>query len=289
MSTSTIRPHPPRLREEPLGDPESARFLCEASSLAYLAAEPGRAAFLEQLGLTASLLSIDNTQAWVATADDAIVVAFRGTESPTSLDGLKDILLTDAMNLLVVPEGRLGHDLAAAGVGARFHKGFTDAIGEIWEPLAAAVTAEYERRDRPIWITGHSLGGALALCSAWLLKRRFIPVHEVCTFGAPMIGNRVACEAFDREFAGRIFRYVNGRDPVPKLPTLSLVANEFGHVESQRLLGHDPMTGLADMLGTVASRAVGGLLAGTLLDEAWACINDQVAAHFLDRYRTLLR
>ncbi|MFM8892219.1 MAG: lipase family protein, partial [Planctomycetia bacterium] len=76
--------------------------------------------------------------------------------------------------------------------------------------------------------------------------------------------------------------------PVPKLPTLSLVANEFGHVDSQRLLGQDPMTGLADMLGAVASTAVGGLLAGTLLDEAWACVNDQVAAHFLDRYRTLL-
>jgi hypothetical protein len=28
----------------------------------------------------------------------------RGTESPAGLDGLKDILITDAMNLLVVPE-----------------------------------------------------------------------------------------------------------------------------------------------------------------------------------------
>ena len=288
MHSNPVPPTPLRLLEEPLGNPESARFLCEASSLAYLSADRGRSAFLDHLGLTASLLSVDNTQAWLGVNDDAIVVAFRGTESPTSLDGLKDILLTDAMNLLVVPEGRLGHDLAAAGVGARFHKGFTDAIAEIWEPLSAAVAAEYERRDRPIWITGHSLGGALALCAAWLLKRRFIPVHEVCTFGAPMIGNRIACEAFNREFAGRIFRYVNGRDPVPKLPTLSLVANEFGHVDSQRLLGQDPMTGLADMLGAVASRAVGGLLAGTLLDEAWACVNDQVAAHFLDRYRTLL-
>jgi triacylglycerol lipase len=277
------------LREEPLGNLDSARFLCEASGLAYLPAAEGTQAFRQKLGLEARLFSIGNTQAWVGTDDENVVVAFRGTEAPTSLDGLKDILLTDAMNLLVVPEGRLGHDLSAAGVGARFHKGFVDAIADVWVPLSAAVEVELKSRDRPLWITGHSLGGALALLAAWLFKRRFVPVHEVCTFGAPMIGNRVACAAFDREFAGRIFRYVNGRDPVPKLPTMSLVANEFLHVSQERLLGREPMTGLVDMLGTVAAKGVGGLLAGAPLDEAWAALNSEVASHFLDRYRALLR
>jgi predicted lipase len=189
----------------------------------------------------------------------------------------------------VVPEGRLGHDLSAAGVGARFHKGFADAIADIWAPLVDAIEVEVTRRDRPIWLTGHSLGGALALYAAWLLKRRFIPVHEVCTFGAPMIGNRAACDAFNKEFAGRIFRYVNGRDPVPKLPTMSLVANEFVHVDAERLVGRDPVTRLTDLLGAVASQAAGGLLSGTLLDEAWGTLNAEVANHFLDRYREQLR
>ena len=116
-----------------------------------------------------------------------------------------------------------------------------------------------------------------------------MPVHEVCTFGAPRIGNREACAAFDREFAGRIFRYVNGRDPVPKLPTMSLVANEFLHVQEERLLGSDPMTGITDVVGTVASKAADGLLSGDLANEAWNHINEEVASHFLDRYRALLR
>jgi pimeloyl-ACP methyl ester carboxylesterase len=277
------------LREEPLGNLESARFLCEASALAYLPEPEGTRAFRDKLGLEARLFSIDNTQAWLGVDESNVVVAFRGTESPTTLDGLKDILLTDALNLLVVPEGRLGHDLSAAGVGARFHKGFVDAIAKICEPLAAAVEADLKACDRPLWITGHSLGGALALLAAWLFKRRFVPVHEVCTFGAPMIGNRAACAAFDREFAGRIFRYVNGRDPVPKLPTLSLVANEFLHVKEERLLGAEPMTGLGDVVGTVAAKAAGGLLSGNLVDEAWGQLNKEVASHFLDRYRDLLR
>ena len=229
------------------GHAASATFLCEASALAYLGESEGAKAFKEILGLEARLFSVGNTQAWLGTSADHIVVAFRGTESPTSLDGLKDILITDAMNLLVVPEGRLGHDLAAAGVGARFHKGFVDAIAAIWPALAPAFEAEFGASDRPIWLTGHSLGGALALLAAWLLKRKFIAVEEVCTFGAPMIGNRTACDAFNRELAGRIHRYVNGRDPVPKLPGLSLVANEFTHVDRERLLGPHPMTGLVEV------------------------------------------
>lgn len=277
------------LREESPGDLSSAAYLCEASALAYLGEEAGTKAFREQLGLEARLFSVDNTQAWLGTNDEHVVVAFRGTESPTSIDGLKDILLTDAMNLLVVPEGRLGHDLAAAGVGARFHKGFVDAIAEIWPSLSPAIEAELKKSDRPLWLTGHSLGGALALLASWLLKRKFIAVEEVCTFGAPMIGNRLACDAFNREFAGKIHRYVNGRDPVPKLPSMSLVANEFVHVDRERLLGPHPMTGLVDVLGGVASKAAGGLLAGTLLDEAWKGINAEVATHFLDCYRELLR
>ena len=247
-----------RLDEDSPGSRDNARFLCEASALAYLPAEAGEARFKELLGLNARLFSAGNAQAWLATDDTNIVVAFRGTESPMSIDGLKDVLLTDAMNLLVVPEGRLGHDLAAAGVGARFHKGFADAIATIWDPLAAAIDAEVKKRDRPVWITGHSLGGALALYAAWLLKRRFIPVHEVCTFGGPMIGNRVASEAFNREFSGRIFRYVNGRDPVPKLPTLSLVANEFLHVDAERLVGKDPVTRIVDLVGTAQTGDPGG-------------------------------
>ena len=277
------------LDEERPGSRENARFLCEASALAYLPAAEGKAKFRELLGLEATLFSVDNTQAWLASDDATIVVAFRGTESPATFDGLKDILLTDAVNLLVVPEGRLGHDLAAAGVGARFHKGFADAIAEIWPPLAAAVEAEVKRSDRPVWLTGHSLGGALALYAAWLLKRRFVSVHEVCTFGAPMIGNQVACAAFNREFAGRIFRYVNGRDPVPKLPTLSLVANEFVHVDAERLVGRDPVTRLTDLLGAVAAKAASGLLSGTLVDEAWGTLSAEVSNHFLDRYREQLR
>ena len=88
-------------------------------------------------------------------------------------------------------------------------------------------------KERPLWITGHSLGGAVALLAAWRLQRNFMAVQEVVTFGAPMIGNDAASHAFGREFAGKIFRYVDLEDLVPHLPTVSLIANAYSHCKSE--------------------------------------------------------
>src|SRR5262245_60555172 len=187
------------LIEDAKGDPHNAQVLGLVSDLAYLPEAQGREAFREELGMEARLISVGNTQVYVATNDDHIVVAFRGTEAPTSVEGLKDWLLTDAVNLLIVPEGDLGTDFQAAGVGARWHQGFLKALGGIWGPLAELIETERKKSDRPLWLTGHSLGGALALLAGWRLKRKFIPVHQIYTFGAPMVGNEETAKAFDRE------------------------------------------------------------------------------------------
>src|SRR5262249_54928200 len=97
---------PLKLIEDALGDPRNAAALALASDLAYLPESEGAAAFRDQLGMEARLISVGNTQVYIAANDDHIVAAFRGTEAPTSIDGLKDWLLTDAANLLIVPEGR---------------------------------------------------------------------------------------------------------------------------------------------------------------------------------------
>ena len=104
-----------------------------------------------------------------------------------------------------------------------------------------------------------------------------------------MVGNQKACDAIDREFSGMISRYANGNDPVPKLPGLSLIANEFAHVKTERVVGTDPMTSLAQFLGGIGSKAVEGMLSGGLIDEVWKHIIDRVAAHSLDTYDSLLK
>ncbi len=284
---------PLELIEDATGDPRNAAVLSLASDLAYLPAEEGVEAFRTQLGMEGRLFSVGNTQVYVAANDDHIMAAFRGTESPTTIDGLKDWLLTDAGNLLIVPEGRLGTDLAAAGAGARFHQGFVRAIGDIWEPFLEAIEVERKKSERPIWLTGHSLGGALALLAAWLLRRKFISVHQVFTFGGPMIGNNEVVKAFAREFPDKIFRYVNRPDPIPKLPTMSLIANHYGHCGTETLLAATAAAGEAagatvDLFTQTAAKVVDGLLNATLIDDLWNAITQRIDAHSMTNYRSLI-
>lgn len=277
------------LYEDALGDHRNAQALAKASELAYLPGDQGKAQFAEDLGLDARLISVGNTQAYVALNENHIVVAFRGTESPASFEGLKDWLLSDAVNLLILPTGRLGTDFAAAGVGARFHQGFINALDDIWLPLFTTVQEEMERADRPLWITGHSLGGALAVLSAWLFQRKFVNVHQVYTFGGPMIGNVEASKAFDRELAGKVYRYVNGPDPVPKLPTVSLIANEFGHVDREMTAGVGPgASSSAALFAEFISRSVDGVVQGTLVDDVWKAVTQTVDAHLMPSYHSLI-
>jgi hypothetical protein len=274
------------LHEDFFGDPQNALFLATASNLAYEPPEVGEPAFREQLGLEATLYQAGNTQAYVGTNAEHIVVAFRGTESPATLDGLKDMLLNDARNLLIVPTGRLGTDFIAAGVGARMHQGFINGLAEIWDSISERVSAELKASERPLWLTGHSLGGALALLAGWLFLRRFINIHQIYTFGAPMIGNKEATAAFDRELKGKIFRYVNTEDPVPQLPTLSLLANEFCHCDKEMALG-TPCEG--SYWAGIGGALTDDLLKGQGLDAVWDFIRNRVGAHLLTKYLESIR
>lgn len=268
------------------GDPRNALLLAQACSLAYFDEPEGPQGFRDQLGLTAELVSVGNTQVYVAQGDDAIVVAFRGSQAPTTLDGLKDWLLTNANNYLIIPEGQIGTDFAAAGVGARFHRGFMEALHDIWEPLLQKVNQAVEAKDRPLWVTGHSLGGALALLSAWRLQRNFVNVHEVVTFGAPMIGNEAAARAFEQAFAGKIFRYVNLEDPVPLLPSVSLVANSYAHCQNEvSLSALQAAISALDALKETAGSAVDRLIEATQIDLIWKAVQGRIAAHFIDHYQ----
>jgi hypothetical protein len=256
-----------------------ARYMATAVNLAYMPAADGEPAFKEQLGLDAKLIRVNNTEVYVGQTDTDIVLAFRGSESPTSIDGLKDWLVTNADNLLVVPEGSIGTDFAAAGVGARFHQGFMGALADIWGPLYSAVNGAYEAKERRIWVTGHSLGGALALLAAWRLQRNFVPIHRVVTFGAPMIGNAAAAAAFEKEFPGKIYRYVDKDDLVTKLPTMSLTANSYGHCQTEVLLGAE-----AAAAAQLVAAGAGGAWDAAAVEAVWGQLTSRITHHFMANY-----
>jgi hypothetical protein len=279
---------PLMMEETPGGSLANAVYLAAASDLAYCNMPQCAERFKSELGLDGRLFSVGNTQAVVAMDECNIVVAFRGTESPTSLDGLKDWLLTDANNYLILPEGAIGTDFAAAGVRARFHRGFMTALADIWAPVCAAVEDELKAKERPLWLTGHSLGGALALLAAWRFLRKTIDVYRVYTFGGPMVGNEAAVTAFDRELEGKVFRFVHGPDIVPKLPTVSLVANTYGHCVKEMHVGAVAAAEAAesahDFFSTLAAGAA-AVLDKVRLDKIWERLMQGVSAHDIAKYR----
>jgi hypothetical protein len=273
------------LDETTPGDPLNALYLAQACSLAYYDEDKAVPGFREDLGLNARLISVDNTQVYLAENDKALVVAFRGSQAPTSLDGFKDWLLTNANNYLILPEGRFGTDFAAAGVGARFHRGFMEALDDIWAPLFSAVDEAIQKAERPLWITGHSLGGALALLSAWRFQRNFIKVDEIVTFGAPMIGNQTAADAFEKEFATKISRYVNFEDPVPLLPSVSLMANVYVHCPTEVELSPAQAAASAlDALKQKAGAAADSVMNASLVEDVWGAVQERISAHFIGHY-----
>ncbi len=278
----------PTLTEDAVGDAGNALFLATACDLAYHPAEVGVPAFQQELGLDAALVSVGNTQAYLCHSPDHIVLAFRGSESPTSIDGLKDWLLTNAANLLIAPQGDLAAEFAAAGVTARWHQGFVSAVTDIWPVLFPAVEAECQKQDRPLWVTGHSLGGALALLAAWLLKRQFVNVHQVVTFGGPMVGNAEVSAAIDREFGGKVTRYVNGPDPVPLMPMMSLLTNDYAHCHAVKVLGGGEAADLLAYLRSAGGQVAGAVWTGQAMDAVWALVQGRMAAHLMADYRKLV-
>ena len=129
-------------------------------------------------------------------ADDEMnmmVLAFRGTEKK-----LKD-WKTDLRVELKAVEGKRG----------RIHSGFQEA----YSAVSGIIQGTIEKHDdAPLFITGHSLGGALAVVATRFLRADNLAACY--TFGSPRVGDR----ELSRVFKTPIYRVVNASDAVPRFP-----------------------------------------------------------------------
>lgn len=175
-----------------------------------------------------------DTHVIVVDGEDRIVIAFKGTTSLKNLKTDLNMLHTTLRSLMPTP--RAGGEAtpapqAAALVESRtwrramVHQGFADAYGAIAPRLLEVLGALQEARRRPVFLTGHSLGGALAtVCSLDLFVALGLTRREifVSTFGAPRVGNRAFRELYDASVPIH-WRMVVGPDVVAKLPKVGYV------------------------------------------------------------------
>ena len=95
--------------------------------------------------------------------------------------------------------------------------------------------ADWQAGDKPIWIAGHSLGGALAVLAALdLTLNRKLPVQGVYTFGQPRVGDRTFARSVKKTLGDRMVRFVNNRDVVPQVPTPGMMLSYWHPVPETR-------------------------------------------------------
>lgn len=150
-----------------------------------------------------------DTQAFLVSNGEYAVLSFRGTEVTKKMD-----FATDAKAF------------KASLIEGRVHKGFVGGYRSIETQVLDGLK---KIGDLPLYITGHSLGAALATVATQYFERDHILRDQIAacyTFGSPRLGNK----EYDRDFKSAIYRVVNTTDLVTVVPLLAMGYIHIGDV-----------------------------------------------------------
>jgi len=159
-----------------------------------------------------------DTQGYLAYGPERVLIAFRGTESGRDW----------RTNLQAVTDPGPWCD-------TRVHEGFQDAFAAVALQVGEII-GRIVRDRQAIWITGHSLGGALAVLLAATLLEAGRPVAGLYTFAAPRVGDGAFEAKLNKQMVDAAhWRVVNAGDLVPHLPPEPI----FSHAGNRVLLLKD--------------------------------------------------
>lgn len=176
-----------------------AGSLAQICNLSYSGQEEVDAAFARWGFGKVNQFQSASLYACMASNDQTVVIAFRGT------DDLKDWLVNADVAPLPVPQGVI-------------HRGFYEGMKTLYPQLVAAAGAHGVDKKH-FWITGHSLGGALAVAFAYecAAQGRLKP-SGVVTFGQPLLADSALGGYLSGALGGNYVRFVNERDVVTRVP-----------------------------------------------------------------------
>ena len=97
------------------------------------------------------------------------------------------------------------------------HRGFLRGLDLLWPELQDYLFTE---AGRTWWVTGHSLGGALATLAAMRMHERAVQPW-IATFGQPPVGRIEFVWRYQRTLGQRHYRFVHGTDIVSDVPLLA--------------------------------------------------------------------
>ena len=152
---------------------------------------------LKQIGWQlVDTISVNATQAYVACNEEFAVLAFRGTEA----DRMRDIRADAKATQTTCP------------TGGRVHSGFKEQYDDVAGQVEMVLNRQ-ETKGKPLFITGHSLGGAVAAIATRRLNAEY-QIASCYTYGSPRVGT----EEWVAQVKTPFYRIVNSADPVPTVP-----------------------------------------------------------------------
>lgn len=165
-----------------------------------------------------------STQSMVIAHKNYLALVFRGT------DELADWL--DNINALSIKK--------MFGI---FHRGFYLAVMDVWREMEASVKKYQSIKQRPIWFSGHSLGGAMATIAAADYIDQGKDFSGIYTFGQPRCMSRKTAKKFDEGTNDRYFRFQNNNDIITKIPSAFLGYYHGGkaiYISEKKTLHYSP-------------------------------------------------
>lgn len=183
-------------------------------------------ATVTQLSVANPALTIVATAHFVLSRDQRVgVLSFRGTEPANLMNWL-----TDADTAKYV----FGKD------GGHVHSGFFANVEALWADIVEHVDPAIRGGLEELYITGHSLGGAMAVVAAARIFEGGEPyerwrgaIRGVYTYGQPIVGDAGFKAKFEPRFGSFLFRHVYRHDVVPGLPP-NAVDTTFVHFGQRR-------------------------------------------------------
>jgi pimeloyl-ACP methyl ester carboxylesterase len=176
-----------------------AKELAQCSSDVYLSPVEAEEALKKRGYKSVASLNSSTLVGYVASLGDTSVIMFRGT-NPSEI---QDWFINLSNRSRMVDHGN---------VHAGFWTGYDSLHGQLAKVLEAS-------KPKKVWITGHSLGGALAVvCAYRLSSMENLEIAGVMTFGQPKVGNPAFCKHMEVTLSGRMVHFVNESDLVPRVP-----------------------------------------------------------------------
>lgn len=185
----------------------------------------------------------DTSVACVFVYPDKNIVSYMGTKTEFGdIEDIEDSIKDWAKNAELVPvdfimserQLGLGNNDNPVNLGGHVHEGFLKELRAIQEAVISTLIAN-GGKEKPLYITGHSQGGAEAALATRAFSAGGFNVQATYTFAAPRPCNKEVADSIPKNIP--VYRIEFGHDIVPHVPTTHAA--------------HQILNGLSSALSTV--------------------------------------